>query len=142
MLSGVSVAINSGAMARTFSIASSISSPFYRNRRILLPYRSTPGFIAAECFVSLQRIATGASVVNLEVPFGKTVAILGPNGSGKSTLIQLLCRYYDPVEGCIAFDGVDLRSMAIEDNRNTDRLVSQSTELFNRTVARTSFTGI
>ncbi len=72
--------------------------------------------------------------VNLTVPFGKTIAILGANGSGKSSLIQLLCRYYDPVQGSIALDGIDLRQLALSDVRNRLALVSQSTELFNRTV--------
>jgi ATP-binding cassette subfamily B protein/subfamily B ATP-binding cassette protein MsbA len=72
--------------------------------------------------------------VDLAVPFGKTIAILGANGSGKSTLIQLLCRYYDPVSGSIELDGIDLRDMALADLRQRITLVSQSTELFNRSV--------
>jgi ATP-binding cassette subfamily B protein/subfamily B ATP-binding cassette protein MsbA len=72
--------------------------------------------------------------VSLEVPFGKTIAILGSNGSGKSTLIQLLCRYYDPIAGSIQFDDIDLKELALADIRNRITLVSQSTELFNRTV--------
>jgi len=74
------------------------------------------------------------SDVSLEVPFGKTIAILGSNGSGKSTLIQLLCRYYDPVSGSIQLDDIDLKELALADIRNRITLVSQSTELFNRTV--------
>jgi ATP-binding cassette subfamily B protein/subfamily B ATP-binding cassette protein MsbA len=72
--------------------------------------------------------------VNVTVPFGKTIAILGANGSGKSTLIQLLCRYYDPTSGSIELDGIDLRDLALSDVRGRITLVSQSTELFNRTV--------
>ena len=48
---------------------------------------------------------------NLEIPKGKVVALVGHNGAGKSTLIKLLCRFYDPDEGRILLDGVDLRSM-------------------------------
>lgn len=72
--------------------------------------------------------------VNLEIPFGQTVAIIGANGSGKSTLIQLLCRFYDPVEGSIKMDGVDFHKMSIASLRKRIALVSQQTELFNRTV--------
>lgn len=72
--------------------------------------------------------------VDLSIPFGKTIAVLGANGSGKSTLIQLLCRYYDPVAGSIALDGIDLRDLALVDLRQRITLVSQSTELFNRSV--------
>jgi ATP-binding cassette subfamily B protein/subfamily B ATP-binding cassette protein MsbA len=74
------------------------------------------------------------SDVSLEVPFGKTIAILGSNGSGKSTLIQLLCRYYDPEAGSIQLDDIDLKELALADIRSRITLVSQSTELFNRTV--------
>lgn len=72
--------------------------------------------------------------VDIHIPFGKTIAILGSNGSGKSTLIQLLCRYYDPVDGQVCFNGHDFRTMALSDIRQRIALVSQSTELFNRSV--------
>jgi ATP-binding cassette, subfamily B, bacterial MsbA len=72
--------------------------------------------------------------VNLTIPFGKTVAILGANGSGKSTLIQLLGRFYDPLEGQLLLDGIDYKELAIDDVRGRIALVSQTTELFNRTV--------
>ena len=49
---------------------------------------------------------------NLEIPAGQMVTIVGPNGAGKSTLIKLLCRFYDPEEGSIEFDGLDLRSIS------------------------------
>jgi ATP-binding cassette subfamily B protein/subfamily B ATP-binding cassette protein MsbA len=49
-------------------------------------------------------------------------------------MIQLLCRYYDPTEGSISLGGVDIRNLALRDLRGRIALVSQSTELFNRTV--------
>jgi ATP-binding cassette subfamily B protein len=48
---------------------------------------------------------------DLEIPKGKVVALVGHNGAGKSTLIKLLCRFYDPDEGRILMDGVDLRAL-------------------------------
>ncbi len=54
---------------------------------------------------------------NLEIPAGQIVAIVGENGAGKSTLLKLLCRFYDPQEGSITWDGVDLRAMAQADLR-------------------------
>jgi ATP-binding cassette subfamily B protein len=49
--------------------------------------------------------------VDLDLPAGSTVAFVGENGAGKSTLVKLLCRFYDPVGGHIAVDGVDLASI-------------------------------
>lgn len=46
---------------------------------------------------------------SLHIPAGKLVAIVGANGAGKSTLIKLLCRFYDPEDGAIELDGVDIR---------------------------------
>ena len=48
---------------------------------------------------------------SLTIPAGTTVALVGANGAGKSTLLKLLCRFYDPVEGCVEIDGIDLRDM-------------------------------
>jgi ATP-binding cassette subfamily B protein/subfamily B ATP-binding cassette protein MsbA len=72
--------------------------------------------------------------IDLEIPFGRTVVLLGPNGSGKSTLINLLSRFYDPVAGQIALGGVNTRELSLHDLRRRMAIVSQSTELFNRTV--------
>jgi ATP-binding cassette subfamily B protein len=47
--------------------------------------------------------------VSVRIPAGATVAIVGDNGAGKSTLVKLLCRFYDPTQGTIRVDGVDLR---------------------------------
>jgi ATP-binding cassette, subfamily B, bacterial MsbA len=72
--------------------------------------------------------------VNLDIGYGSTVAILGPNGSGKSTLIHLLCRFYDPTGGRICLGNVDIKRLSLHDLRSRIAIVSQSTELFNRTV--------
>lgn len=47
------------------------------------------------------------------VPAGKIVAIVGANGAGKSTLVKLLCRFYDPEDGAVLFDGVDVRQFSL-----------------------------
>ena len=52
--------------------------------------------------------------VSLTIRPGETVALVGENGAGKSTLVKLLARLYDPDEGCIRFDGVDLRELSLE----------------------------
>jgi ATP-binding cassette, subfamily B, bacterial len=49
--------------------------------------------------------------VDLELPAGSTVAFVGENGAGKSTLVKLLCRFYDPTDGRITVDGIDLEQI-------------------------------
>lgn len=53
--------------------------------------------------------------INLKIKAGEVIAIVGANGAGKTTLIKLLCRLYDPTEGTISIDGVDLRQYAPSD---------------------------
>ncbi|MHB1037804.1 MAG: ABC transporter ATP-binding protein [Pirellulales bacterium] len=72
--------------------------------------------------------------LTLRIPFGETLAIVGPNGCGKSTLANLIPRFYDPVEGCVRLDGVDLKSVRLRDLRNQIGLVTQETMLFDETI--------
>ncbi len=53
----------------------------------------------------------------LTIPAGRVVAVVGSNGAGKSTLVKLLCRFYDPEAGIVAFDGIDIREMPLDDLR-------------------------
>jgi ATP-binding cassette subfamily B protein len=71
----------------------------------------------------------------LEIPAGRVVAFVGPNGSGKSTLVKLLCRFYDPDRGRIAFDGVDLRSFSLEQLRARITVLFQEPVRYNATAA-------
>jgi ATP-binding cassette subfamily B protein len=57
------------------------------------------------------------SDVDLHLPAGTTVAFVGENGAGKSTLVKLLCRFYDPTDGRITIDGVDLAELSPEEWR-------------------------
>ena len=49
--------------------------------------------------------------VKLTIPYGQSVAIVGGNGAGKTTLVNLLARFYDPIEGQILLDGVDIAKL-------------------------------
>ena len=66
---------------------------------------------------------------------GETVAFVGPTGAGKSTLAKLLLRLYDPLDGAVRLDGVDLREYRTGDLRRAVGYVSQDTFLFDGTVA-------
>jgi ATP-binding cassette subfamily B protein/subfamily B ATP-binding cassette protein MsbA len=70
----------------------------------------------------------------LDLPKGKTVALVGQSGSGKTTLTDLLPRFYDPQQGCITIDGTDIRHFATHDLRAQMGIVCQEPILFNNTV--------
>ncbi|MBQ4917247.1 MAG: ABC transporter ATP-binding protein [Muribaculaceae bacterium] len=71
--------------------------------------------------------------VNLDIEYGKTVALVGQSGSGKSTLADLLPRFYDVNEGSITIDGVDIRDVNVADLRGLMGNVNQEAILFNDT---------
>jgi len=73
--------------------------------------------------------------VDLHVTAGTTVALVGHTGAGKSTIAKLLARFYDPTEGCITLDGVDLRSVTQESLRRQLGIVPQEGFLFAGTLA-------
>jgi subfamily B ATP-binding cassette protein MsbA len=74
------------------------------------------------------------SDVSLEVKHGEVIAIVGPSGGGKSTLLDLLPRFYDPQQGVISIDGVDVRNLTLKSLRDLMGIVTQETYLFNDTV--------
>ncbi len=73
--------------------------------------------------------------VNLNVPAGSTVALIGMSGSGKSTLVSLLQRLYDPEQGSILVDGLDIRKVTQKSLREQIAVVPQDIDLFSRSVA-------
>jgi subfamily B ATP-binding cassette protein MsbA len=73
--------------------------------------------------------------LNLKIKKGQTVALVGPSGSGKSTLTDLIPRFYDPIDGQILIDGIDLRDYKILELRSLMAIVTQESILFNDTMA-------
>lgn len=71
---------------------------------------------------------------NMEIPAGSTVAIVGSTGAGKSTVIRLINRFYDPLDGAVELDGLDLREANLTDLRRNIATVSQETFLFDMSV--------
>src|SRR5918995_255361 len=93
------------------------------------PHRLSEGITFEH--VSFAYPGTGRLVlddVTLEFPAGAVVALVGENGAGKSTLVKLLARMYEPRSGSITVDGVDLRSIAVDEWR--DRLAGGVPDLF------------
>lgn len=73
--------------------------------------------------------------VSLEIARGQMVALVGPSGAGKSTLTDLILRHYDPTEGQVSIDGVNLKELEIESYRSLFGVVAQENLLFNTTLA-------
>ncbi|MDB5357044.1 MAG: Lipid export ATP-binding/permease protein MsbA [Phycisphaerales bacterium] len=92
------------------------------------------------CFENVTFAYPGApnpaiSDVSLTVPRGKCVAVVGRNGSGKTTLLALLPRFYDPQQGRVLVDGVDLRDVTLKSLREQISIVTQDSVIFPGTIA-------
>jgi subfamily B ATP-binding cassette protein MsbA len=72
--------------------------------------------------------------INFSLPKGKTVALVGETGSGKSTIADLMTRFYDPTEGAVLIDGMDLRDCTLDSLRQHMGIVTQENILFNDTI--------
>ncbi len=142
----------SAAAGRIFEI---ISLPIERTRDLEAPLPSTNGngLHAPSRFVKLPPLQRevrfenvtftypGASSpalddVSLVVPKGKCIAVVGRNGSGKTTLLALLPRFYDPQEGRILIDGIDIRDAALRSLRRQISIVTQDSVIFPGTIAQ------
>ncbi|MCJ1686062.1 ABC transporter ATP-binding protein [Rathayibacter sp. VKM Ac-2927] len=72
---------------------------------------------------------------DLRIPAGQTIALVGSTGAGKSTLAKLISRFYDPTDGVVTLDGVDLRQLHPKDLRRAIVMVTQEAYLFSGSVA-------
>ena len=73
--------------------------------------------------------------VDLDIQPGQVFALVGPSGAGKSTIAQLIPRLYDPDQGSVCIDGLDVRGITLESLRSQISVVLQDTVLFSSTVA-------
>jgi ATP-binding cassette subfamily B protein len=73
--------------------------------------------------------------VSLDVPAGRTVALVGATGSGKTSLVSLISRLYDPSSGAVLLDGADVREVDLRSLRHSVAVVSDDPFLFSATVA-------
>ncbi|MER7071583.1 ABC transporter ATP-binding protein [Terrabacter sp. NPDC000476] len=83
-------------------------------------------------YVAGQPVLPG---LDLTVPAGQTVALVGTTGAGKTTIAKLATRFYDPSDGAVRLDGIDLRRLASDDLHRAVVMVTQENYLFSGTVA-------
>lgn len=127
---GLNWALTMGA-APTVDAVLRLDEPMRAAGRLALGYESADGMPAAEITfrdVTFAYESSDEPVLagfDLTVPAGSSLAIVGQNGAGKTTLAKLLCRLYDPQEGAILVDGVDLRDLDVESWRRRVTAVFQ-----------------
>ncbi len=124
----------SGATERLMELLAAQSSITEPLAPQLLPPRSSNGAtlnLSDVGFHYPSRPDTASlSHLSIAVAAGETVAVVGPSGAGKTTLFQLLLRFYDPQQGQIDIDGVNIRQLPLHDLRDTIGIVPQDTVIF------------
>ena len=85
-------------------------------------------------FITVTIITPVLSDISIDIPAGKSVALVGPSGGGKTTICSLLPRFYDVTEGRITVDGKDIRSLTLKSLRNNIGTVQQDVYLFDGTI--------
>jgi ATP-binding cassette subfamily B protein len=100
------------------------------------PLPAGPGRVElVDVSLRYEGVEEALSGIDLEVEAGKVIALVGPTGSGKTSLVALLARLYDPSEGSVRIDGVDLRTVELESLRSQIAFVADDSFLFSATIA-------
>ncbi|HEY3194608.1 MAG TPA: ABC transporter ATP-binding protein, partial [Candidatus Dormibacteraeota bacterium] len=91
---------------------------------------SVKGAVAFEGVTFAYRDKPVLHDIDLKIPEGQIVALVGETGAGKTTMARLIARFYDPSLGRLTLDGVDLRSIAVEELRRAVAMVTQESFMF------------
>lgn len=122
-----------GRLTELLQARSAIRAPAHP-RPLPVPLRGDIGFEAVSFAYPSKPDAAALHDLSLEIGAGETVALVGPSGAGKSTLLQLLLRFFDPQEGRITLDGIDIRDLDPQHFRKNLAVVQQDTVIFADTV--------
>ncbi|MBA2362582.1 MAG: ABC transporter ATP-binding protein, partial [Chloroflexia bacterium] len=110
------------------------TEPTIRDAREPHPIQAIRGEILFRNVTLRHADATVLAQIDLHVPAGSTVAIVGPTGSGKSSLAALVPRLWDPTEGQVLIDGIDVRLIPLDLLRRSVGFVPQETFLFSEPI--------
>lgn len=136
-LRGLAVIVNKYQIARVSCermLTMLAMSPTLREAENPIPFERLENVIEFDTIgfrYENKRILDG---ISLRVENGRRVAFVGPSGAGKTTLVNMLARLFDPTEGRILIDGVDLRQLKIADWRSKLAIVTQENVLFDDTI--------
>jgi ATP-binding cassette subfamily B protein len=125
------------ARAAAIKLAELLATPVSTPER---PGASDPGRLQGRLGLEAVRFRYGQDSVwaldgvDLDITAGETVALVGQTGAGKSTVVKLLARFYDPVEGRVTVDGLDLRDLSLPAYRRHLGLVPQEPHLFSGSI--------
>ncbi|NEO97166.1 MAG: ABC transporter ATP-binding protein [Symploca sp. SIO2E9] len=124
------------AMASTTRVLNLLDTPIAMHQgEMPLPVAEVQGHLQLkEVSFAYQGRSQVIQNLSLDIPAGKTIAIVGATGSGKSTLVKLLLRLYEVQSGEIILDGIDIKQLQLQDLRRAIGLVSQDVFLFHGTV--------
>ncbi|MFO7910302.1 MAG: ATP-binding cassette domain-containing protein [Halomonas sp.] len=142
-----------GAVATLAEVAGDVQRAAGAAERLLELLDTQPGIQAPMAPATLKQPAQGTLTlsdihftypgrtlaalngIDINIQAGEQVAVVGPSGAGKSTLLGLLLRFYDPAQGCVLLDGMDIRKLDLTQLRATMGLVAQEPVLFSGSVA-------
>jgi len=116
----------SGVLEETPTVAEPVNT---------IPLDVAEGRIDLDDVTFAYREATVLPELNVHIPAGQTLALVGATGAGKTTIARLISRFYDPHEGAVRLDGINIRELAEEDLRRAVVMVTQENFLFSDTVA-------
>ena len=136
-LAGLNIAINQGLIAAKrvlpiVDIKNEIADD--TNFPNLVLEKGEINFLNIDFNYNIKTDKAALKSINLNMPGGKTTALVGPSGSGKSTILNLIPRFYDPQNGEIQIDRQSIKKVNLASLRKQISLVSQETTLFDDTV--------
>ncbi len=125
-----------GAIERLFGLKSEVTSvPLSENPvDIPLPVQGRVGFRDIDFAYPLAPSKNIFQALSFDVEAGRSLAIVGPSGAGKTSLFSLLMRYYDPHQGIVILDDIDIKGLSFEDLRGHIGVVPQDPFIFSGTV--------